>query len=171
MRLQSENTKHVDQLYDTRNLCQTQVSPSWPRTCARPRSPAPSRCHTGNEQQQPEACRQMAQRPMNARRKAMETCTHTCTRSSIAIRRTTRGGYSTYFTKSKSVHTLKGLAGDLACIPRLRQRHSFLRMLLSQKSKTSRITSPTYHAFNAATQSCRGHFEHKWDVRRLRSNE
>ncbi len=89
MRLQSENTKHADQVYDIRNLCQTQVSPSWSRTCARPLSPAPSRCHTGNEQRQPEACRQMAQRPMNVRRKAMETCTHTCTRSSIAIRRTT----------------------------------------------------------------------------------
>jgi hypothetical protein len=30
----------------------------------------------------------------------------------------------------------------VACIPRLRQRQSFSRMLLSQKSKTSRITSP-----------------------------
>ena len=31
----------------------------------------------------------------------------------------------------------------VACIPRLRQRQSFLRMLLSQKSRTSRIISPT----------------------------
>ena len=30
----------------------------------------------------------------------------------------------------------------VTCIPRLRQRKSFSRMLLSQKSKTSRITSP-----------------------------
>ena len=31
----------------------------------------------------------------------------------------------------------------VACIPRLRQRQSFLRMLLSQKSKASIITSPS----------------------------
>ena len=32
----------------------------------------------------------------------------------------------------------------VTCVPRLRQRQSFSRMLLSQKSKTSRITSPKY---------------------------
>ena len=43
-----------------------------------------------------------------------------------------KGTDSTNLSKAKSVHALKGLgvAGDLACVPRLRQSQSYLHQLL-----------------------------------------
>jgi hypothetical protein len=93
-----------------------------------------------------------------------------------------RGGYSTYFTKSKSVHTLKGLAlpqawnaGDVSPPGRSRRSDTlaaapvlFARVLLSQKSKARRITSPSFVWMQAEEE--RRHAA-EWEADRVRGLE
>ncbi len=108
--------------------------------------------------QQPDATHICSMADLTANKRSL------CTRRQ---RHHTRGGYSTYFTKSKSVHTLKGLALPRACHSgkialagsrRLRSMLVAAPVLFAHavvtEIKTSRKTSPTPHHIPTLQRRC-----------------